>query len=178
MESLTEWGELRRAKFKTIMPRDLLELRIVKLLKSCNVCILATCSDNIPRATPIEYYSKDTTIYFLAAATTKLKNLELNPRISIGVFEPSYTDWTEWYDVKGAQITGRPEIIRYEQNPEAYEAALEIYDWRPYRKAIGKPDKKPMKTTVVKVSADRIEYRDLGLMREGYGSKQIWEPGH
>jgi len=175
MTELTEWGRLRAAKIKTPMPRDLLEARIADFLKSCNVCVLATCADNVPRATPIEYYSDGTTIYFLAAATTKLQNLEGNPVISIGVFEPVFTDWSDWYRVKGAQITGMPQIIRRADQPEAYEKALEIYDWLPYRINIGKPDAKPVNSTVVKVTARRIDYRDLALPREGYAAKQLWE---
>ncbi len=175
MTEPTEWGELRAARIKTPMLRDLLETRIADFLKSCNVCVLATCSGDVPRATPIEYYSDGTTIYFLAAATTKLANLEANPVISIGVFEPTFTDWSDWYRIKGAQITGTPEIIRRTDQPEAYDRALEIYDWLPYRVSIGKPEAKPVNSTVVKVTAQKIDYRDLGLMRQGYAAKQLWE---
>lgn len=157
------------------MPREALEQRIRQFLKEGNVCVLATCLNDVPRATPIEYYAgDDLTLYVAAAATTKLTNLEGNPRISVGIYNTPYTDWTDWYRVKGLQLTGRAEILRYTEQSQAYLAALEIYDWRPYRTALGKPEGKPMTTNIIKITPGKIEYRDLGLMRQGYSATQVW----
>ena len=46
------------------MPTAKLEKHIVQFLKEQNMCVLATCSDGVPRATPIEYHSKGTTMLF------------------------------------------------------------------------------------------------------------------
>jgi nitroimidazol reductase NimA-like FMN-containing flavoprotein (pyridoxamine 5'-phosphate oxidase superfamily) len=173
----TEFGRLRTSGITLQLPRPEMEKRMAAFLKSCNICVLATCSENVPRATPIEYYADGLVVYCAAAVTTKIKNLEANPRISVGIYDPSFTDWTDWYRVKGMQITGKPEILRRSENPEAFEAALEIYDWRKYRSAMGMPDEKPQKTNIIKITPERIEYRDLGLMREDFAAKQVWETG-
>ena len=52
-------------QLRNLMPKEELEIEIIKLLKSQNMCVLATCKDNIPRATPLEYYSKETAVYIL-----------------------------------------------------------------------------------------------------------------
>lgn len=174
MTEMTEFGRLRTSGITAQLPRREMERRIADALKSCNVCVIATCLNDVPRATPIEYYAKDLIVYIAASPQTKIKNLEGNPRCSVGIYNTPYTDWTDWYRVKGLQITGRAELIHAEVQPEAYAAALEVYDWRKYREAMGIEDA-PHKTIFIKVIPEKIEFRDLGLMREGYGPIQVWE---
>jgi nitroimidazol reductase NimA-like FMN-containing flavoprotein (pyridoxamine 5'-phosphate oxidase superfamily) len=170
----TEFGRLRGAGIKRQLPRLERANRIAAYLREGNVCVLATCLNDQPRATPIEYYSDGLTIYIAASRGTKVPNLEANPRVSVAIYSTPYTDWTDWYQVRGLQITATPELLRFNERPEAYVAALQIYDWRKYRRALGKADEEPRKTTVVKLTPTRIEFRDLGLLREGYAVLQTW----
>jgi hypothetical protein len=174
MTELTEFGRLRTSGIKTQLPRPELERRITAALKAYNVCVLATCLNDVPRATPIEYYSDGLVIYALGSRQTKLINLEGNPRISVGIYNKSFTDWTDWYEIVGLQITGLPELLRYADDPEAYLAALSHYDWHKYRRALGRPDDEPRSSTIIKITPTKIEYRDLGLLREGYAASQVW----
>ena len=167
------FAELRNLKMQK-MPREMLEKRIVALLESCNICVLATSGENVPRATPIEYYSKGTTIYVLADPGTKVVNLKGNPRISVGIYNTPYTDWTDWPNVKGVQVTGKPTLIK-DSEPE-YREAMEVYKWVIYGTVAGRDlSGPPMGRTMVKIEARKIEYRDLGLLREGYLRFQVWE---
>jgi len=170
----TEFGRLRGAGIKRQLGRLEMEDRIAAFLREGNVCVLATCLDDRPRATPIEYYSDGLIIYIAASRGTKVPNLEANPRVSVAIYSTPYTDWTDWYQVRGLQITARPELLRFNEQPEAYVAALQIYDWRKYRRALGKDDEEPRGTTMVKLIPELIEFRDLGLLREGYGVLQTW----
>ncbi len=175
MTELTEFGQLRGARITTQLPRPDMERRIAAFLRHGNVCVLATCLNDVPRATPIEYYSDGLTIFVAASRATKIKNLEGNPRVGVAIYSTPYTDWTDWDRVIGLQMTGEVELLRYNEQPEAYAAALEIYDWRKYRRALGKPDREPRKTTIVKIQPMKIEFRDLAALREGYAALQIWE---
>jgi nitroimidazol reductase NimA-like FMN-containing flavoprotein (pyridoxamine 5'-phosphate oxidase superfamily) len=65
---------------KTITPKDL-EKRIIQFLKKQNMCVLATCGNNVPRATPVEYRSKGITIYFVGEPGIKLENMKKNPNV-------------------------------------------------------------------------------------------------
>ena len=62
------------------MPQQELEKYIAEFLKQNNMCVLATCNDDIPRATPIEYRSKGTALYFVGEQGTKLKNISKQPQ--------------------------------------------------------------------------------------------------
>ena len=173
---LTEFGQLRRSGLTAQLARSDMERHIAAFLRRGNVCVLATCLNDVPRATPIEYYSDGLTIYVAASHATKVTNIEGNPRVSVAICNTPYTDWTDWYKVTGVQITGEPELLRYDDRPEEYVAALQVYDWRKYRRALGVAEEEPRKTTIIKIKPKRIEFRDLGLMREGYSVLQIWTP--
>lgn len=177
MAELTEFGRLRTSGLEAQLPRAELERQIAEFLRMVNVCVLATCLDDVPRATPIEFYANGLTIYVAASRGTKLPNMESNARVSVAVCSRTHTDWTDWHDVTAAQITGEPELLRYEERPADYREALRVYDWRKYRRALGIAEQEPRKTTFVRIRPLRIEFRDLALMRKGYAVVQVWESG-
>ena len=172
-------------KMNKKMPRDQLEQHIVEFIKSHNVCVLSTSKDDMPRATPVTYYSEGTTLYILGdRGTTKLNNISANPRVSIGIADPR----TSWLSVKGVQITGQVTLITAD-NP-GFEEALRIYNFKErmkenieeMRKALGKdtgkdiPQGKPPKSvTVIKVESKKIELCEYALLPRGYDFRQVWE---
>ena len=167
------FAELRNVKLKK-MDRQEVERRIASFLRSCNICVLATCKDDVPRATPIEYYSEGLTVYVVADPGTKIVNLKANPRISVGIYNTPYTNWFDWKIVRGIQITGKPVLIN-DDNPDYFEA-MKIYNWRLYSTVAGRQlDKPPTGRTIIKVEPLKIEYRDLGLLAEGFLRVQTWE---
>ena len=95
------------------------ELRktIVSFLGENCICTLATCSNNVPRSTPVRYRSKDLTIYILAEGGMKIKNMKENPVVSVSI----YGNYSGFQSVKGLQMWGKAEII----NPEDGESYLE-----------------------------------------------------
>jgi Pyridoxamine 5'-phosphate oxidase len=71
------------------LPRARLEERILNLLSSQNMCVLATAGPDGPLATPVRYNHLDFALMFTAAAgSPKLRNIEADPRVSIGIFAP------------------------------------------------------------------------------------------
>ena len=168
------FAELRSKNITKQLPADELKQRIADFLKSQNVCVLSTSKGDIPRATPLEYYSEGTIIYILAGQGTKTENIKANPRVSIGIYSTPYTDWTDWYKVIGAQITGSAKLLD-EGNPE-YSYALKVYKWQLYAKARGWDLTTPPRGgTILKVEAQKIEYRELALLAKGYSATQVWE---
>ncbi|MFC2069038.1 pyridoxamine 5'-phosphate oxidase family protein [Chloroflexota bacterium] len=160
--------ELLRKKVTAQMLRDQLEQYIVKFLKSHNMCMLATAKDNVPRATPIEYYSDGTTVYMIGDPGNKLDNIRSNPQVSIGIHDPL----TGWLSVKGAQITGEATLIT-EDNPEHLEA-MKIYKWWELGKELGQ-DKPPSGRIIIKIEAKKIEIVEIALKQRGYAARQVWE---
>jgi len=60
--------------------------QVIKLLQENEVCYIATCRDNVPRATPMEYVMVDGSLIFSTRGNTnKDKNLKENNKISVTV---------------------------------------------------------------------------------------------
>jgi general stress protein 26 len=150
---------------KRMSPKDL-EKRIIQFLKEQNMCVLATCSNDVPRATPIEYHSKGTTMYFVGEPGTKLKNIRNNPNVSIGIFLP----YLGWDSAKGAQITGKAKIIS-KKNAAEFKEGLAAYQWEKTAKELGIKTF-PETVKLVKVEPKKIEFIDMSLKKMGYTPQQ------
>jgi hypothetical protein len=69
------------------LDRSRLQERILNLLSSQNMCVLATVGPDGPLATPVRYYHLDFALMFTAApGSPKMRNIATDPRVSIGVF--------------------------------------------------------------------------------------------
>jgi len=172
----SELGELVAKKYTVKLPEDKLKERILKFLKEQTMCTIATCKENVPRATSLEYFSEGTTLYMAPDPGTKLVNIAANPRISVSIFNDVDPDWPagDWKRTKGVQITGDATLLTPD-DPE-YAHAMKVYNWEPFLKALGRTkDDAPKPEKMIKVEARKIEYREGALMLEGYASAQVWE---
>jgi nitroimidazol reductase NimA-like FMN-containing flavoprotein (pyridoxamine 5'-phosphate oxidase superfamily) len=151
---------------KTIAPKDL-EKRIIQFLKKQNMCVLATCGDNVPRATPIEYHSKGLTIYFVGEPGIKLENIKKNPNVSIGVF----LQYLGWDSAKGAQITGKAKIL-FRENSTEFKEGLVAYQWEKTAKELGLKTFPETGVELVKVEPEKIEFIDMSLKKIGFSPRQ------
>jgi nitroimidazol reductase NimA-like FMN-containing flavoprotein (pyridoxamine 5'-phosphate oxidase superfamily) len=150
---------------KRMSPKDL-EKRIIRFLKKQNMCVLATCSKDVPRATPIEYHSKGTTMYFVGEPGTKLRNIKLNPNVSIGIFLP----YKGWDSAKGAQVTGKAKIIS-KKNSAEFKEGLAAYQWERTARELGIRTF-PETVKLVKVEPEKIEFIDMSLRKMGFSPRQ------
>ncbi|MFW9866650.1 MAG: pyridoxamine 5'-phosphate oxidase family protein [Candidatus Thorarchaeota archaeon] len=142
------------------MPEEELKREIREFLDKRKVLILCTCSNNIPRATPMDFYTeKDSfNIYVGPAPGKKVKNIEENPNISIGI----YTPLTEG-KIQGMQITAsrRDRLIFLKEEDEGFEKAQKIV--RGKRKLL------------LKIIPEKIELLDYDFANKGYSRLQILE---
>ena len=168
MSSHTE--RIIKTKVTRSMPKDELEQYIAEFLKTQNVCVLATCNDNIPRATPLEFYSHGTTLYVMPEEGQKMENIRLNPLVSVGIFAP----YTGWLSLKGVQITGEATIITREDTEE-FSDGLSIYQWQKSAKEIGLKEL-PETFKLMKINSHAIELLDISLKIKGYAPRQLWIP--
>jgi nitroimidazol reductase NimA-like FMN-containing flavoprotein (pyridoxamine 5'-phosphate oxidase superfamily) len=153
---------------KKSMPTKVLEEHIIEFLKKQNMCVLATCGDGLPRATPIEYHSKGITIYFVGEPGTKLENIKKSPNVSIGIFLP----YNGWDSAKGAQITGKAKII-FRENSTEFKESLAAYQWEKTAKELGLKTFPETDVELVKVEPEKIEFIDMSLKKLGYSPRQI-----
>jgi hypothetical protein len=151
------------------LPRDRLEERILNLLSSQNMCVLATGGEDGPLATPVRYYHLDFALMFTAVATSpKMANIAADPRVSIGVFAPLVGQASS----RGAQIFGRARVFLPE-DPN-YDHYWPAYRWQSDHAERSRPLDRPPRGPLVVVDADRIVYTEHWLRRDGYAPRQFW----
>ena len=142
------------------MPEEELKKEIRNFLDERKVLVLCTCSNNIPRATPMDFYTEkeNFNINVGPAPGRKIKNMEENPNISIGIYTPMSEG-----KIQGMQITasGKERLIFLKEGDEGFEKAQKIV--RGKRKLI------------LKIIPEKIELLDYDFIKEGYSRLQVLE---
>ena len=139
------------------MPEKELKKEIREYLNERKILVLCTCSEYIPRATPMDFYTeKDSfNIYVGPAPGRKVKNMEENPNISIGIYTPLSEG-----KIQGMQITasGRDCLIFLKEGDVEFEEAQKVV--RGKRKLI------------LKIIPEKIELLDYAFAKKGYSRLQ------
>ncbi|MFC2020081.1 pyridoxamine 5'-phosphate oxidase family protein [Chloroflexota bacterium] len=170
-------GELGKALAQKItrkMPRKKLEEHIARMLKKVTMCTLVTSSGDIPRGTPLEYFSDWLTLYMSPDPGKKTKNLGVNPNVSISIYNDVYPNWEkDWQTVWGLQITGRGELLS-DGDPE-YACGREVINFKSFYRALGIDGNiLSRKRKILKVTPGKIELLQFGLINKGFASRQVW----
>lgn len=149
--------------------RVVLEERILNLLSTQNMCVLATVGPNGPLATPIRYFHLDFTVVFTAqAGSPKMRNIEVDPRVSVGIFAPLVGQASS----RGAQLFGTARVI--EPADDEFDRLMGVYRWQADAVERGRSlDERPG-GPLVAIDAERIVYTDLWLRRTGHAPRQFW----
>lgn len=132
------------------------EKLIIRFPETCSLCVIATCSDSIPRASTVEFFPIGTTLYILAEGGQKITNIKKTPHISIAI----RGEFTGWSDVKGLQIAGSAEIGR--RGSRIFKEGLLAYKRRRGSENFDLPGF----MNVIKVKPVKMEYLDTLHYRE------------
>ena len=144
------------------MPESELKEEIRNFLQIRKALVLCTCSNNVPRATPMDFYmekSQDNfNIYVGLAPGRKVKNIEENPIVSIGIYTPMDTG-----KIQGLQITatGEERLKFLRENDEGFEEAQKIVRGK--------------RTLILRVVPEKIEMLDYDFVKRGYSRFQVLE---
>ncbi|MFX1495351.1 MAG: pyridoxamine 5'-phosphate oxidase family protein [Promethearchaeota archaeon] len=144
------------------LPEHELRKEIRRFLENRKVLVLCTCSKNIPRATPMDFYieknSDNFHMYVGPAPGKKVENIKENPIVSIGIYTPMSEG-----KIQGMQITasGRNNLIFLEEGNDQFKKAQRII--RGKRKLI------------LKIIPEKIELLDYDFIKDGYSRLQILE---
>lgn len=151
------------------LDRERLEERILNLLSSQNMCVLATTGRDGPLATPVRYFHLDFTIVFTALGTSpKMRNIRADPRVSIGVFAPLVGQASS----RGAQLFGAARIL--EPHDDDFEQYWAVVRWHSDHVERSRPLDEPPLGPIGVIAAERIVYTEHWLRREGYAPRQFW----
>ena len=142
------------------MPEEDLKKEIRDFLVKRKILVLCTCSDNIPRATPMDFYmdkiSNDFNIYVGPAPGRKVKNIEENPNISIGIYTPMDTG-----KIQGMQITasGKEKLVFLREGDKEFDKVQKIVRGK--------------RNLLLKIIPEKIELLDYDFIKDGYSRLQI-----
>jgi general stress protein 26 len=143
------------------MPEEDIKKEVRDFLKARKVLVLCTCTNNVPRATPMDFYidkkasPEDFTIYVGPAPGRKVNNLKENPNVSIGIYTPMDTG-----KVQGMQITASGKnLVLLEEGDDGFEHAQKIV--RGKRKLL------------LQIIPEKIELLDYDFGKKGYSRLQI-----
>ena len=144
------------------MPKEELKKEIRDFLEKRKIIVLCTCSDNVPRATPMDFYmdkkSDDFNMYVGPAPGRKVKNIEENPIVSIGIYTPMDTG-----KIQGMQITasGKERLIFLREGDDDFEKAQKIVRGK--------------RNLLLKIIPEKIELLDYDFIKKGYSRLQYLE---
>lgn len=142
------------------MPAVLLEKEILEFFKKREELVLCTCKDNIPRATPMEYYrEKDSfNIYVGLSPGRKVENIEANPTVSIGIYTPLKEG-----NIQGMQISasGRDHVLLLREGDATFKEANKIVRGK--------------RQIILKIIPQIIELLDYDFVKQGYARLQRLE---
>lgn len=154
------------------LPRERLEERILNLLATHNLAVIATVNaDGSPVATPVRYAHLDFEICWTSwHASPKSRNLRRDPRVSAGIVAPLVGAASS----RGVQLFGTARTLeRDDPDAERYWAELR---WQNEHVDRGRSLDEPPTDPLTVITPHRILYTDHWLRREGYRPRQTWRP--
>ncbi|MBN2108277.1 MAG: pyridoxamine 5'-phosphate oxidase family protein [Deltaproteobacteria bacterium] len=90
-------------------------------LRHGKACVLATCHDNVPRATPVDFFCDGSlAIWISAEPGGKIANIMRNPQAAAGIYDP--VDHS--IEQKSLQLWGTAELINLKNNPGLFMGKL------------------------------------------------------
>jgi hypothetical protein len=169
-----EFGRALERKVTAKMPQDVLEAHLTEVLTRVTMCALATSRGDVPRSTPLEFFSEGLTLYLSPDPGTKIKNLRSNPNLSISICNNPNPNWeTDWQTTWGIQFTGRGELMK-DGHPE-YDHGREVIKFEEFLRALGREEVGlSRKRYILKVVPTKIELIDFGLVNRDYAVRQVW----
>ena len=144
------------------MPEAELIQDIRGFFKERKIIVLCTASkEGVPRASSMDYYMEEEdnyNIYVGLSPGIKIKNIEENPIISIGIYTPLDTG-----KIQGMQITakGKERLILMREGDQGFDEAQEIVRGK--------------RNILLKIIPEKIELLDYSYRKKGYATMQILE---
>jgi general stress protein 26 len=152
------------------LPREHLEDRILNLLSTQNMAVIATVNaDGSPAATPVRYYSLGFEIFYTSWNTSpKSRNLRRDPRVSAAVFAPLVGQASS----RGAQLFGTARTLERD-HPDA-DSYWEAFRWQSDHAERGRRLDQPPTDPLTIITPHRILYTEHWLRRDGFTPRQTW----
>lgn len=150
------------------LAREDLEERILHLLSTQNMAVIATVNDDgSPSATPVRFFSLGFEIFYSSwDGSVKSGNLRRDPRVSAGIFAPLVGQASS----RGAQLFGTARTLQAD-DPEV-TPYREAFRWQSDHVERGRPLDEPPTDPLTVITPTRILYTEHWLRRSGFAPRQ------
>ena len=92
----------------------------VEYLNQHNVLHLASCRDNEPRCTALEYFNNGLTIYIYSEGGGKIANLKANQKVCFSISDP-YHPAEDFFGASGLQVWGKASVFKKNDDLEKHK---------------------------------------------------------
>jgi len=132
---------------------ETIKQKIKQYIGSKDICVIATCSENKPRASTVNYVADGFTLYVITSGkSTKVRNIRANPNVSVAIDDQGKTKVC-------LQAEGIAEIL----GGDEAEQAKKFYS----RKRDISNDKPELIDTVIKIELKEIMFSDYSDIKTG-----------
>lgn len=147
------------------------EALVVDYLNSHNVLNLATCRNNEPRCTTLEYFNNGLFVYIFSEGGGKILNIKENPLVSYTVNDPYHPE-VDFFGAVGLQVWGRASIFKRFDDPARAEQIRRYFrgDEALRRQGLSEMAQK-VNYNIITIEPLRIRYLDL---RRGFRNV-VWQ---
>ena len=140
--------------------KEELKEEIICYLRENNILTLATCRDNMPRATVLEYRNDGLTIYVGSEGGGKFANLAVNKNVSFTIASP----YTTFFSCHGLQGWGRAEV--YKEGTKEFDDGMKILKPERALVELGMKDMPAVfNRRLIKIIPEKLKY---GHLIKGY----------
>jgi nitroimidazol reductase NimA-like FMN-containing flavoprotein (pyridoxamine 5'-phosphate oxidase superfamily) len=142
-----------------------------------NALVLATYSKNKPRATVLEFFNEELTLYIFGEPGGKIANIKRNPNVSAVVYEQPL-DHSRFQ--KSLQIFGEAELINIRNNPKLFRSKVKKWHLNEVGKKIMSPmikEKNLSEQETEKMLKKGIESLNLIKITPVHIILKKWNPG-
>jgi general stress protein 26 len=156
-----------------VMPKEMLEKRIERVLTMTNIGYLGTVKkDGSPIVSPLEFYNDGFTLYiFPQPKSPKAYAIMRDPRVAIAIANPM----AGWACVMGCQIFGTAKLLDVD-TPE-WKHGMKVFKWAASSSELGRSLDEAPRGQLARIEPERIVYTEHLLRKEGYAPRQIWTAG-
>ena len=110
---------------RTSMTVKEFEHEVVQFLKGHDILYLATSRDDVPRCTPLGYFTQGLTVYVLSEGGGKFANLASNGKVAYSIAS-RVNGGRGLMRVRGLQAWGRAEVVSMQKHHKRFEEILQF----------------------------------------------------
>jgi len=101
-----------------------------------NCLVLATSRNDMPRATPLEFFNEGLTLYIFGEGGGKTTNIKHNDNVCAAIYEqPMHHDVVQ----KSLQIFGKAQLITVKDNEQLFKEKARKWNMYSVAEALGRP---------------------------------------